>query len=148
MGWWLLAAIAASIIATQLIGFLWYGVFFAKPWMNAMGWEKLTKKQLEEKQKGAMPGYIASAVMAAVATALLWVMLVTWDILGQAMSDIPPALAAALFGLFVWAIGYLPGTYVAGFFEGGDRRIWAIGAGYWLVLIVLWAVFVGVFSTL
>lgn len=148
MGWWLLAAIAASIVSSQIVGMLWYGPVLGKRWMKEVGMDKLTKKQLEEKQKEAIPGYIASALFGAAATALLWVMLVVWDILGQAMSDIAPAAAGALFGLLVWAVGYVPGTATSRFFEGQTWALWAIGAGYWGILAVLWGLYVGIFSTL
>ena len=148
MGWWLLAAVAASMISSQIVGFLWYGPLFGKIWMKEMGWETLTKQEMEEKQKAAIPGYITGALLGAAATALLWLMLVTWDFHGQAMSDLHAVGAGALLGLMAWAIGYVPGTATSRFFEGQSWTLWAIGASYWGILAVLWGVYVGVFSTL
>jgi hypothetical protein len=108
-----------------------------------MGYGAKAIKYMEENPGEPIPGYIARA---AVATGLLRIMLVSWDIMGQAMRDIAPA--GALFGFMFWAVAYVPGTFVNKLFENRNWSVMAIGAGYLGIMAVLWGMYVGIFSTL
>lgn len=148
MSWWVLAAMGASIVSSQIVGMLWYGPLLGKQWMREMGWESMTKKELEANQKQAMPGYITSAAAGAVATGLLWILLVEWQLLTTAFGSLATPLAGIMVGLMAWAIGYIPGTITGRFFKGQSWILWGIGAGYWGIMAALWGLWVGVFGSI
>ncbi len=138
----------ASILSSQIVGMLWYGPLLGQQWMREMGWDSMTKAELQAQQGQAMPGYITSAAAGAVATGLLWIMLVEWQLQDVAFGSLAAPLAGILLGLMAWAIGYVPGTLTGRFFEDKSWTHWAIGAGYWGIMAALWGLWVGVFGQL
>lgn len=64
-------AVIVAAVAHFIIGFLWYSVFFMKPWMKEMGLEKLTPKQRKEGMK-EMPKSMAINFVTLLITA--WVL--------------------------------------------------------------------------
>lgn len=136
--WAVLAAVATNIG----LGMLWYGWLFAKPWMRSMGIGELTEAEQEQMQKEAMPGYFVSMVSAAVATVLLWY-LFGWA--ANMPGAYAPWLKGLVLGFTAWLGFYVGPTLTSEFYE--DRRwvAWAIGAGYWGVLAMVYGVYVGIF---
>lgn len=67
-----LLAVVTAAVATMVLGGLWYGPLFGKPWMKAHGY---TAEQLESMKKGMGKAYALSFVcylwMAAVMSMLL-----------------------------------------------------------------------------
>ena len=51
-----------AALATLLIGFLWYSLLLARPWMVLMGYDPDDRAKLGEMQKGAGPMYAPSRV--------------------------------------------------------------------------------------
>lgn len=139
----LLFAVVAAVATNMGLGMLWYGKLFAKPWIEAMGMDDLSDEDKEQMQEDAMPGYAVSMAGAAVATVLLWFLF------GWARADMPGAYGAPMKGLVLgfsaWLGFYVAPTLATTWFEDRDRTVWAIGAGYWGVLAVLYGVYVGVF---
>lgn len=147
MDWHIAFAIAATVVSSQVIGFLWYGPIFGNTWIKGMGWGNKTDAELKQMMDGATPGYIASALLNAGAVALLWVVLVEWNVL-----SLMDTLSAPVAGMLAASVGflmfYVPGTFVGKFFSETTWSVWAISAGYWFILAVLEGLFVGLFSGL
>ncbi len=138
-------AVLVSVVATMVVGMLGYGPVFGKPWMRAMGMDALSDEERAKMQKEGMPGYMASMGMTAVAVILLD-FLVDWTEVGGAYADRPGWVGGMAVAFTAWAAFYVPGTLTAQFFEGRRWLVWALGAGYWGVLALLWGAFVGAFS--
>ena len=64
-------AVIVAAVAHFVIGFLWYSVFFMKPWMKEMGLAKLSPKQRKEGMK-EMPKNMAINFVTLLVTA--WVL--------------------------------------------------------------------------
>lgn len=135
------AALAATI-ASVVVGFLWYGPIFGKPWTRAMGWQNLSKEDLKAKQRNAGPGYAASILTAAAAAVVIWYLFDwSWDPTG----DLSKPAFGALLGATGWAAFYFPGTLTSRFFESRAWGLWGISAGFHLVQGILTGILVGVF---
>lgn len=136
--WAVLAAVATNIV----MGMLWYGWLFKDPWMRSMGLDRLSEAEQEAMQKEAMPGYGMSMASAAVATVLLWFLFGWAGNMPEAYSD---PLKGLVLGFTVWLGFYVGPTLTAEFFEDKRWTTWAIGAGYWGVLAILYGLYVGIF---
>lgn len=81
-----LIALVVSIIAMQVLGFLWYGPLFGKLWLRGMG-----KSREELGNSGAAVGISITATIIAI-LALAWLI---------GASPAPDAATGALYGLIV-----------------------------------------------
>lgn len=135
-------AVLAAAATTMVLGMIWYGKLFQKPWVEAMGWQDLSEAELKEKQDSAGPGYMMSLAGTVLATVLLW-FLYDWS------TGMPEGYAPWMKGLVLGFTGflafYLPGTLTGTFFHEQSFKLWAISAGYWFVLALAWGAFVGIF---
>lgn len=57
--------ILIAVVFNMVLGMLWYGPFFGKPWMKGMGWDPDKADEIKEKQKSAWVGYVFSMIFAA-----------------------------------------------------------------------------------
>jgi hypothetical protein len=117
-----LAIIVASI-ALSILGMLWYGSLFSRPWIRAMGW---SAKDIAKAKKQSMLPRVAlnlftNLVMMTVLALLIGVLGITSGVTG------------ALFGVLVW-LGFIA-TSSAGsvIWEGYSPVAYAIYGGYMLV---------------
>lgn len=134
---WIALACAAT---AMVLGMLWWGALFGKPWMAAMGWEDLSEAELEEKKKAGGPGYAISIVGAIIGGLALWFI---FDQSASAWQQFTKPGYGLMLGLLV-AIGlYLPATAVTLFFESRNWTLWKIDAGYRLIVFGLWGLWVG-----
>ncbi len=143
MGLGLLWAILCAVATNMIVGMLWYGPIFGKIWMKAVGWGNLSEEELKAKQASAMPGYMVSMASAALATTLLW-FLFGWAT--DAPEAYAPPMKGAILGFTCWLGFFVGPTLVTRFFEEQKMVAWALGAGYWGVLSILYGVYVGIFS--
>jgi hypothetical protein len=120
-------AVLVGVIFSNALGFLWYGPFFAKPWMALIG------KRPEDVQGSPMM-YVITVVTSAIT-------MVALDLLVIAMGG-GGLLQGALAGAFIWIGVGATSSYVSNVFEMRPRGLWYINAGYNLVVfIVMGAVF-------
>lgn len=138
----LLWAALIAVAVNMGLGMAWYGLLFGKPWMEAMGVGDLSREDKERMQQEAMPGYVASMVGAVVAVAFLWVVF-GW--IGGRAPDVPAWFLGLALGLGAWLGFYVVPSVTTTFFEDRDPVVWAIGAGYWGTLAMVYGVLVGVF---
>ena len=129
-------AILACGVAAMVVGFVWYGPLFGKKWADLMGWGTLTPEAMKEKQRAAVPGYIASFVGALVMAYVLQHGLV----FGNAYLNMS-GVNAGLMGAFWFWLGFVaPVTVGQVFWDGKPWMLWLINAGYWLVQMVVMAI--------
>jgi hypothetical protein len=114
-------AFLVALVATQVLGFLWYGnLLFAKPWMKAMG---KTEKQL---QAEATPTVYAYSVIGAVVMLVVLANVLRWAGITETM----PAIGVAL---LIWLGFVATSSAMNAAFEGRSWTLWAIDNGYHVV---------------
>ncbi len=139
----LLWAVLAAVATNMLLGMAWYGWLFADAWLDAMGLDRLSEVEKERMQEEARPGYVVSMLGAALATVLLWFLFDWAQGMPAGYSD---PLKGLVLGFTAWLAFYLGPTLTTTFFEERNLKAWAIGAGYWGVLAMLYGVYVGLFA--
>jgi hypothetical protein len=120
-------AVIVGVILANVLGFVWYGPLFGKPWTRAIG------KSPEEMQ--GSPMMYAVTVIASLITMV--VLAASVQAFGSATLVEGAVVGAAL------AIGlYATGTYVGSTFEGRNITLWQINTLYnFVVIVVMGAVF-------
>lgn len=124
-------AIVASAVLYMVIGFIWYGPLFEKPWLKLIG---KTKKDIEREMKEGSPAKIfgSSFLSALVMTYVTNVLVVLLNV-----TDVVSAIG---FGVMLW-LGYVAASYATlVVYEGKQFKLYLINVGYYLVSIVAAAV--------
>ena len=121
-------AVLAAVIANMVIGGIWYGPLFGKPWMKELG---LT---MEDIQSGDMVKPYAVAVLNSFLMAFVLANVIAWTGAGGVVSGL-------LLGLVMW-LGFTAFTFGANHaFEGRSLALWAINSGTYLAgLLVMGAI--------
>lgn len=120
-------AVLAAAVLSMVLGFLWYGPLFGKPWMAAMGW---TEEKAKEQGKGMGKAYGLMFVLALLAS----IGLADVVKLAGGRVTIPEG---TLLGLAT-AIAFVVTTNLpAVFFEGRPKKVFGIYASYQVVWFVL-----------
>lgn len=115
-------AVVGGAVVSMILGFLWYGPLFSKPWMKAKGW---TQEQGKQAAKGAGPGYALVFVGALV---LSFIMAHVVD-----YANATTVVEGAETGFWMWLGFVLPVSGGTALFEGRPTPLFAINAGYHLV---------------
>lgn len=124
-----LFAVIASAVVMMIIGFLWYGPLFGKPWSKMMGWGEMTPEKMKEMQKKAMPGYAISFVGSLLMAFVFAHALVFADTYLN-MSGVNAGLQGAFWN---WLGFIVPVTVGVVLWEEKPWTLWFINAGYYLV---------------
>ncbi len=120
-------AVIVGVILSNALGFLWYGPFFGKPWMAALG------KRPEQVQSSPMM-YVWTIV-----TSLITMVVLAASVAAFGSSGI---LQGAVVGAVLYVGLQGTATYVGAMFEGKATTLWSINALYNLVIfVVMGAVF-------
>lgn len=123
-----LAVLAAGIVSV-ILGFLWYGPLFGKPWMKLMGLDKFSPEEME-KGKKMMPmntfiQFVASLVM-------IWI-LAHALIFADAYLGMSGWTAGVFVGFMNW-LGFVASVTIGMvLWEGKPWKLWFILNGYNLV---------------
>ncbi len=125
--------ILACGIANMIIGFLWYGPLFGKPWADMMGFKFDSPEAMKEAQKKMMPGYIASFLGALILAYTLSHSLT----FASAYLNVAGAWAGLTAGFWNWFGFIVPVTVGIVFWEGKPWKLWFINAGYWLASLLV-----------
>jgi hypothetical protein len=129
-------AIAASVVASMLIGFLWYGALFNQQWMAGNGFTMEGDKMLKngvEVPTSMTPMLINTVVMAVYALIMDWLLkkmnVSTWQ-------------TGALIGA---AIGFmmLLGVFVGNLFAMNPSSLTVVDGSYSLVIFTVIGAIVG-----
>lgn len=120
-------AILAAAIAAMALGALWYSpLLFGKQWTKLMGWgETMPESAKKSATKGYTIQFIASLVMMYVLAHFVFV----W---GAATAS-----EALQLGFFVWLGFVAPVMIGPQLWEGKSWKLFAIGAGYQLVALLV-----------
>lgn len=124
--------VLVAVVASQIIGFLWYGPLFVKPWMAGLG-----KTQDEMAQSGSgLPQAIIGGIVASILSALALAIILT-------MSDTPDVESGIKIGLLA-SIGFVASNLVSGgMFEGRNPTVTWINVGYAVVSLTVMGAIIG-----
>jgi len=124
-------AVLVAAIAQMVLGFLWYGPFFGKPWTAMM---KITPEQMAEaRAKGMGKSY---AIMIVGALLMSWI-LAHAIIFASAYLMFYGAMAGITIGFLNWLGFVAPVTVGSVLWEGKPWKLWFLNAGYYLVGLCL-----------
>lgn len=107
-------AIFVSAFSSMVLGSIWYGPLFGKPWMKMMGKTMESMKGITGIEMAKLYGiqFVGSIVMALVLSQL---------------SNITPFL--------IWAGFVAPVTLTTVLWEGKPWKLWFLNNGYFLILL-------------
>ncbi len=128
-------AVLAAAVASMVIGFLWYGPLFGKPWMALMGW---SEKDMEKKRKDPSMGktYAVSFLGAIV---MAYVLSHFANYAGAAS-----ILGGAQLGFWLW-LGFVgPVQLTDVLFGGKNIKLFLLNTGYQLVSLIVMGALVAV----
>ena len=127
-------AVVAAVVASMVIGMLWYGPVFGKAWMRMMGFTQASMKSMPLTPMQAMAGGVVTAALTA--SVLSW--------LGGALGLTTGADALRM-AFWVWLGFHVPLSAGAWLWEGKSFRLFLFNAVQWLVtlsvvssIVVLW----------
>jgi hypothetical protein len=127
-------AVLACAVLSMVIGFIWYGPLFSKPWGRLTGW---TNEKVAALPKSSMPVSYAMAFVAALVIAA--VLAITLRAIG--VQGIGAGVTVAV---VLWA-GFTGATIgVNMIFERRPLSLFAIEAGYHLVALIVYAIVLSV----
>ena len=128
-------AIAAAVVVSMIIGFLWYGPLFGKAWAKEIG--------LPPDFKPAPAVFVKAIVLQCIGAFLtvyvlahseeVWRPFSTW---GLGTSDGPNALYGLMCAFFTWLGFYLPQFLGSVAWEMKSWKLFGINAGGSLVLLI------------
>lgn len=133
-------AVIGAAVLSMVLGFLWYGPLFGKPWMKMMGMSKESMKGMKQSEMMKMYGIqaVGSLLMAFVLSHSL--------IFAAAYLNESGISAGLQTGFWNWAGFIAPVTLVSVLWEGKPWKLWLLNNGYYLVslcamgiLLALWA---------
>ena len=128
------AALVAAL-ATMVMGFLWYSLLFARPWLVLMGYDPDDRAKLGEMQKGAGPRYGLALVASLLSAALLGKII--------AIATVNTALYGMKIGLAVW-LGFVTTVQLTNaVFSKQPAKLYAINTGYQLVCYLVMGAILG-----
>ena len=127
------AAVVGAAVASMVLGFLWYGPLFGKPWMAIMGF---TKESMEKAKKGMGKNYalmtLGSLVMAYVLAHSL--------IFAATYTKTSGMQAGLMVGFWNWLGFIAPVEMGAQLWGGKPWKLFVINAGYYLVSLCVMGV--------
>ena len=118
-------AVFVGAIIEMLLGFLWYGPLFAKPWMALQGWT-------EERMRGTNPNPVIYLVpfIGALVTAYALALVIGATQMGTLAGGAGLGLLAG--------IGFIAPAFASNYtFSSRPLKLLSIDAGYYLVALVL-----------
>lgn len=120
-----IAVVLGGIIA-MVLGFLWYGPLFSRPWMRLVG---LSAEKIAAAKDSMAKGYLLSFISALVmSTVLFWVVKVVAPF---------SVVDGAFLGGFLW-IGFIAYPLInAMVYAQKPFKLFLIDGGYYLVVMVI-----------
>lgn len=122
-------AVVVAAVSAMVWGFLWYGPVFGKIWIKEMGW---TPESIEAaKKKGMAKQYVLQAVGALVMAYVMAHVFVFASTYTQTFG----LVGGLMVGFWNWLGFVAPVTLGAVLWEGKSWKLWALNAGYYLVVL-------------
>lgn len=133
-------AIIVSTILMMIIGYVWYGPLFGKPWSALM---KFTPEHMAAaRAKGMTTNYIIMALGAFLMSFILAHAIIFADTFMQ----IGGALAGTLVGVMNWLGFVVPVSLSIVLWDNKPWKLWFINAGYYLVGLVIIGAVLGLWA--
>lgn len=123
-------AVLVAALSNFAVGFIWYGPFLGKPWMNMVG---LTEEQMNSMQGAMMAKIFGLSFVGALVMAFImahWVGIVdaiTW-------------MEGLESGFWAWLGFVAPPFLMNNLYERKPLALWGINTGYWLVSLLIMGV--------
>lgn len=110
-------AVFVAALSSMILGSLWYGPIFGKPWMKMMGMNQKDVKSVPSSEMGKLYGiqFVGSLVMAYVLA----------------------KTAGLLSPFWIWVGFIAPVTLTTVLWEGKPWKLWLLNNGYFLLLLIL-----------
>ena len=132
VNWWVILVCA---VISMIVGFIWYGPLFGKPWGNMTGW---TKEKVAALPQGNM---IRSYVLAFIAAFIIAMILA----LTLAATSSQGVGEGVLTSVILW-IGFTGATIGVNMtFQRRPISLYGIEAGYHLVAMIIYSILLSVF---
>lgn len=123
-------AVAISGVVAVILGALWYGPLFGKPWMEMVGLTKESMKSMSMSPVVAMLGGLVGAL----ATAFV---LSQYLALAESMTGVAGIELALTTAFWIWLGFYVPVTAGSLLWEGKTWKLFALNASYYLVVLII-----------
>ncbi|MBI2551232.1 DUF1761 domain-containing protein [Candidatus Uhrbacteria bacterium] len=124
-------AVFVAALSSLVLGCIWYGPLFGKPWMRLAGLSH--EKIAEAKKKGMAGRYSVMLIGTVVMSYVLWHE-ITFAIAFFGVSGIGAGLEG---GFWIWLGFIAPVLMGAVLWEGKSWTLWLINAGYYLLSLML-----------
>jgi hypothetical protein len=130
-----MTAVLIAVVATFVLGYIWYTVLFGKAWAQEMKWDMTQKPPASEMMKGMIFMVIGNFLMAYVFAHNMAVWNpVTW---GQPPAEMSTMQTAGMAAFFTWLGFYFPGDLGRVAWERHSWKLFFINTAYhFLALLV------------
>ena len=128
------AGVLVAVVATQILGFLWYGPLFGKTWMGALGKTPETMKAdpNQASMAQAITGGVVSSIFSSVAMAII-----------LSLSATPDLESGVKIGLLV-GVGFMAASMVSGgLYEGRPQQLTWVNASYAVLQMTMIGAIIG-----
>ncbi|TGL63654.1 DUF1761 domain-containing protein [Leptospira sarikeiensis] len=126
-------AILVGVLANVVIGFLWFGPLFGKPWAKEMGYENMepdTKAMMKSMGIMIIGSFLTGFVLAH--SLFVWKPS-SWNLTG----DGPAWMYGAYAAFYTWLGFYIPQLLGSVAWESRSWKLFTINAGYNLVSLAV-----------
>lgn len=130
-------AVLVATVVSFVIGFLWYTVLFAKPWMKEMGYAPDSRPDGKTMLKGILLMLIGSFLFVWV---LAWAM-AGWQFIPNAR-EMGPAVNGINSAIFLWLGFFVPVHLGRIVWEKSSWKLFSINAGHHLVSLLFAALII------
>ena len=127
-------AVLVSAVASMVIGSIWYGPLFQKPFSKAMGMDNMTEEQRQAMKKTMMPAYIKQFV-----ASVLMFYVFAW-LLGALGATTP--MNGIQVAFWVW-LGFIVPVKFGDALWGGKMMLFWLGIGNMLLTLAAAGAIIG-----
>jgi hypothetical protein len=136
-------AVFASMVVMMVLGSLWYGPLFGKPWIALMGIDPQKASNMQAQGMGAMWKSYALMALGALAMSFVLAHLIIFANAYLGTSGVSGGLQG---GFWSWLGFVVPVSLGTVLWEGKSWKLWCINAGYYLVGLLLIGVLLAVWQ--
>ena len=133
-------AVFAAAVSSMILGFVWYGPLFGKPWMALMG---MTPQKMEEAKARGMGKSYATMFVGSLVMSFVLAHSLEFASTYLHVSGVSAGLMA---GFWSWLGFIAPVTLGSVLWEGKSWKLWFLNNGYYAVLLPLMGVILAVWK--
>ena len=126
-------AVLVCAVAAMVLGFIWYGKLFAKPWTELMGW---TPEKMAAMNASGQKNMTMQYALQAIGALLMAYVLAHALIFASAYLNVSGVAAGLQAGFWNWLGFVAPVTLGSVLWDGKPWKLWFINAGYYLVVLL------------